>query len=170
MLLPARLPQIPQRTPIPPTKLDDYGFALQEQVLQTQPIGGAGASYTPPLSLVQVDTENVKVTFGQVNGITPTNVNTNIDVSSNDRPWNIYIHIEIDAAGIVTSAEIVGSDSAMPSDDIYDAYRLVGIAAVTDAVITEILTSSAWSQTFVPCGRNTSDPETTPGTYYWVVA
>ena len=170
MLSPARLPQIPQRTPIPPTKLDDYGFALQEQVLQTQPIGGAGASYTPPLSLVQVDTENVKVTFGQVNGITPTDVNTNIDVSGSNSTWAIYLHATLGADGIPTAVEVL-SDSAgsVPSDDSDDAYILVGEVTVSSDVIASINTSLAWSQTFVACGRDHDDPTTTPGTFYWVV-
>lgn len=170
MLLPARLPQIPERTPIPPSKLDDFGFALQEQILQTQPVGGAGATFTPPLYLVQVDTENVKVTFGQVNGITPTDVNTNIDVSGSDRTWNIYIHVTLDDEGDVTDAEIVGVDSGVPADDAFNAYRLVGQADVSGSVITDFRTSSAWSQTFVACGRDIEAPETIPGTYYWVVS
>lgn len=171
MLTPPRFPEIPKSVPISPTKPDDYGFAVQEQVLQTLPIGGAGASYTPPLSLVQVDTENVKVSFGQVNGITPTDVNTNIDVSGSNSTWAIYLHATLGSDGIPTAVEVL-SDSAgsVPSNDSDDAYILVGQVTVSGDVIASINTSLAWSQSFVACGRDPADPTTTPGTYYWVVA
>lgn len=133
--------------------------------------GGGGDEFTPPLYLVQVDAENVKVSFGQVNGITPTDVNTNIDVSGSNSTWAIYIEAVINPDGTLDTVAILSNSAGtIPSDFYGTAYKLVGLVTVSGDVISSINTSLAWSQTFVACGRDPDDPTTTPGTYYWVVA
>lgn len=133
--------------------------------------GGGEEGIVPPLYLVSVDSENVKVTFGQVNGITPTDVNTNIDVSGSDGTWAIYLHATLGADGVPTAVEVLSSSAGtVPSDDADNSYILVGQAVVASSLITTVNTSLAWSQTFTTCGRDSADPETTPGTYFWLVA
>lgn len=172
MLPPPKIAPIPEVKPFVPTKLDDFYFSEQDQIIQTEPIGGSGAGgVTPPLYLVAVDTENVKVTFGQVNGITPTDVNTSIDVSGTDGTWAIYLHADLGADGVPTAVEVLSSSAGtVPSDDADNSYILVGQAVVASSLITTVNTSLAWSQTFTTCGRDSADPETTPGTYFWLVA
>lgn len=132
--------------------------------------GGGGVGVTPPFWLVAVDTENVKVTFGQVNGITPTDVATNIDVSGTDGTWNIYMHLDLGSDGIPTAAEVLSNTTSVPSDDSTNAYRLIGTVTVSSGAITVVNPSMAWSQEFVTCGRDADDPGTTPGTYFWELA
>jgi hypothetical protein len=146
------------------------GFDRSIDELRSDPAGGGGAVGDWPFKLVAVDTTNVKVLFGTVNGITPTGVNTNIDISV-DATWTIYLHATLGADGIPTAVEVLSAaDTPVPSDDWDDAYILIGEADVSSSVITAVRPSLAWSQTFVACGRDPDDPTTTPGTYYWVVA
>jgi hypothetical protein len=170
MLRPPNIPPIPEKKPIEPTKLDDFFFSPQEQIIKTTPVGGGGG-IIPPLWLLQVDDENVKVTLGTVNDITPTGANANIDVSGSDGTWAIYLHADLNASGVPTAVEILSSSSGtVPADTFEDAYKLIGEVEVASSVITEVNATLGWSQTFVTCGRDPEDPETTPGTYYWVVA
>ena len=173
MLPPPKIAPIPEVKPFVPTKLDDFYFSEQAQIIQTEPIGGSGGGTVGdwPFKLVAVDTENVKVLFGQVNSITPTDVNVSIDVSGTDGTWAIYLELSLDTDGSVTSSSVLDDDTGSVPSDTYDfAYKLIGEVDVASSLITDVRPSLAWSQTFVTCGRDPEDPETTPGTYYWVVS
>jgi hypothetical protein len=115
--------------------------------------GGAGVNTSGdwPLKLVAVDTENVKVILGTVSGMTPSGINTNIDVSGTDGTWAIYMHVSI--SGTTPSGAEVLSDSAgtVPSDTSTDSYRLIGQVDVASSVITEVRPSMAWSQNVAIC-------------------
>lgn len=140
--------------------------------LQANEGGGGGGGVTPPFWLVEVDSENVKVTFGTVNGITPTDVNTNIDVSGAPGTWSIYLHATLGSDGVPTAVAVEndGGFGGVPTDDSGNAYILIGTVLVSGGAITAVNPSLAWSQTFVACGRNPEDPVGTPGTYYWELA
>lgn len=144
---------------------EQFGRSIDKLPDVSSPGGGGGGGVTPPLWLYAVDTENVKVTFGQVSGFTPTGVATNIDVSGTDGTWNIYMDATVDAAtGAVTAADVSSNTSTVPSDSSTHSYRLIGTVIVSSSLIVTVNPSMAWSQTFVAC---------TPGdstTYYWVVA
>jgi hypothetical protein len=126
--------------------------------------GGGGFDGEWPLKLVAVNTENVKVVFGTVNGFTPTDVETNIDVSGSDGTWAIYMQATISATSVTGAA--VGSDSggSVPSDDATNSYRLIGEVDVVSSVITAVRPAMAWSQEVVVCTAED------PSSFHWVAA
>lgn len=125
------------------------------------PGGGGSFDGDWPLKLVAVDTENVKVLLGTVNGESPTDINTNIDVSGTDATWAIYMHVSI--SGTTASGAEVLSDNTgtVPTDTATDSYRLIGEVDVSSSVITAVRPSMAWSQAVVVCTADTPP-------YYWV--
>lgn len=131
--------------------------------------GGGGGGVTPPLWLEGVDDTNVIVSAGTVNGVSATNTATNISISS-DATWNIYMALTLPSSGIPSAAVVTASTSAIPADTDAAAYRRIGTVVRASGVITSVTPVMAWSQEFVACGRDTADPTTTPGTYYWVVS
>ncbi len=131
--------------------------------------GGSGQSFVPPFCLEQVDDTKVKVKFAQVNGITPTGIETNIDVSVTDGTWSIYLDCTINDDGSLSAAAISSGTSGVPSDTSDHAYVLIGEVDVASSLITAVRYSLLFSQGFVACGRDAADPTTTPGTYYFFV-
>lgn len=146
---------------------DQFDRGIDE--LKTNPSGGGGRAFTPPLWLSQVNTTNVIVSAGTVNAVSATNTATNISISS-DATWNIYMSLTLPSSGIPSAAAVVASTSAIPSDTSTAAYRRIGTVVRASGAITSVTPTMAWSQEFVACGRDTADPTTTPGTYYWVVS
>lgn len=130
----------------------------------------ASGNFTPPLWLLKVDAGHVIVVFGQVNGITPTSVATNITVSGTNGTWSIYLDATINAAGTPTAVAVSAGTAGVPANTSTHAYRLIGEADVAAGVITAVRPNLAWAQEFVACGRDPADPATTPGTYHWQVA
>lgn len=126
--------------------------------------GGSPVDFSPPLWLTQVDSTNVIVAFGTVNGFTPTNVASNISISS-DATWNIYLDATVSATtGAVSAVTITASTSAIPADTSTHSYRRIGTVVRASGSITSVSPALAWSQEFVACtGGDTA-------TYHWVVA
>jgi hypothetical protein len=162
----------PLINPMPSMPAEQFGRGIDPPAGDSPPGGGGGGTAGDwPMKLVAVDDENVKVLLATVNGITPTDINTSIDVSGTNSTWAIYLHATLGADGIPTAVEVLSDDTnTIPSDDADNAYLKIGEVDVAAAVITEVRPSLAWSQTFVACGRDPADPTTTPGTFYWVVA
>lgn len=132
------------------------------------PGGGGTVDGEWPLKLTQVDTENVKALLGTINGFVPTDVNTNIDMSGEvDGTYYFFYHVTIDAAGSVTAAALEYNNTGVPTDSAYESYRLAGLVEVVSAELTSVTNSFGWSQSFSTCNRDSEDPETTPGQYYW---
>lgn len=131
---------------------------------------GGGAPFRPPLWLIRYSTTEVFVTAATVNGLTPTNIATAIDISASSTTWNIYLDATLGSDGIPTAVTVTASTSAIPADTSTHAYIAIGTAVVTAGEITSVSPTLAWSQTFVTCGRDSADPTTTPGTYFWQVA
>lgn len=162
------IPPISRRKVIGPDSI--YKFEPTEDVIQSEPVGGGSTSFVPPMCLEQVDDTNVKVKFGQVNSITPTGIATNIDVSGTDGTWSIYLDCTLDSAGAVTAAAVSSATTGVPADTYDHAYKLIGEADVASSLITAVRYSLLFSQGFVACGRDSADPSTTPGTFYFFVA
>jgi len=157
--------------PMPTMPAEQFGRSIDPPIGSGGGGGGGGSEFIPPCYLVGVDDENVKVTTATVNGIVPTGINANIDVSGTDGTWAIYLHATLGADGIPTAVEVLSDDTGVvPPDDADNAYLLIGMVTVATSVISVIEPTLAWSQTFSTCGRDSSDPITTPGTYYWNVA
>lgn len=125
--------------------------------------GGGNTTGDWPLKLVGVDTENVKVLLGTVNGGVPTSINTNIDVSGTDGTWAIYMHVSISGT-TASSPEVLSDDTnTVPSDSSTDSYRLIGEVDVASSVITEVRPSMAWSQNVTVCTADTPPYNWTTG-------
>ena len=150
-------------------KGDIYAFQPTIAETATEWTKAAGGSFIPPFCLEQVDDTNVKVKFGQVNGITPTDIETNIDVSMTDGTWSIYLDCTINDDGSLSAATVSSGTSGVPDDTSDHAYVLIGEADVASSLITAVRYSLLFSQGFVACGRDSADPATTPGTYYFFV-
>jgi hypothetical protein len=142
------------------------------------PGGGAGGSFTPPLWLTTPDATHLQVTFGQVSGITPSggwagggnDVGVPVLISGYaDGTYNIYLDATLPANGVPSAVQVTASTAAVPSNTSTHAYMLIGQAVIASGAVVSITPSLAWSQTFVTCGRDPSNPGTTPGTYFWVV-
>lgn len=124
------------------------------------PGGGGSFDGDWPLKLVAVDTENVKVLLGTVNGLIPTDVETNIDVSGTDGTWYFYMHASVSGTSISSPEVLSNVGGPVPSDTSTDTYRLIGQVDVASSVITGVRPSMAWSQNVSICTAD-SPP------YYW---
>lgn len=131
--------------------------------------GSGSGGIIPPLYLQKVDPANVFVTFGKVNGLTPTGVATNINVSGTNGTWSVYLNCTLSADGGVTAAAVNSAAAGVPADTSGSAYALIGEVDVSAGVITAVRPSLMFSQAFVACGRDSSNPTTTPGTYAFYV-
>jgi hypothetical protein len=141
-----------------------FGRTIDRIPAQQPGAGGGGATTGDwPLKLVAVDTENVKVLLGTVSGMTPTGINTSIDVSGTDATWAIYMHVAI--SGTTPSGAEVLSDNTgtVPSDSATDSYRLIGEVDVASGVITEVRPAMAWSQNVAICTADTPPYNWTTG-------
>lgn len=141
--------------------------------------GAAPAAFVPPLWLTSPDTTHLKVQFGTVNGITPSggwagggdDVGVSVDISGySNGTYNIYMNATLPASGVPSAVQVDASTSAVPSDTSTAAYRLIGTAGISSGAVTTVSPAMAWSQEFVTCGRDSADPTTTPGTYFWELA
>ena len=132
--------------------------------------GGGGGGFIPPMWLRRYSSTEVYVTAATVNGLTPTNIATAIDISASSTTWNVYLDATLGSDGIPTAVTVTASTSAIPADTSTHAYIAIGTAVVAAGEITSVSPTLAWSQTFVTCGRDSADPTTTPGTYFWQVA
>jgi len=132
---------------------------------------GGGGAFTPPMWLKKSSSTEILVTDATVNGINPTNIATPIDISGTDSTWSIYLHATLGSDGVPIAVEVLTDDTnSIPSDDSGNSYMRIGSAVVSSSTVSSVSPTLAWSQTFVTCGRDPDDPETTPGTYYWQVA
>ena len=141
--------------------------------------GGGGGGIIPPLWLESADSTHLSVRFGTVNGIIPSggwagggdDVGVNVDISGyTDGTYNIYVHCTLGSDGIPTAVEVLSSTSAVPTDDSGNSYRLNSRAVIASGAVFSIQPDMAWAQEFVTCGRDSADPSTIPGTYYWELA
>lgn len=152
--------------PLNPQRGTPYNY-FDRSVDKNPPGGGpgGGGSFDGdwPLKLVAVDTENVKVLLGTVSGMTPTGINTSIDVSGADGTWAIYMHVSISGT-TPSGAEVLSSSAGtVPSDSATDSYRLIGEVDVASSVITEVRPSMAWSQNVAICTADTPPYNWTTG-------
>ena len=111
----------------------------------------------------------VNVRFGTVGNNVPAGVGTDINLTMPNSNTTIYLNITIDNNAFVTAASI--NTGAVPSPNTSTkAYALIGNVRVINNVVSVIDQSLLYSQTFVACNRNTSDPTTAPGTYFLQVS
>lgn len=145
-----------------------------EQAASTGALGGASVTANNlgflPFGINDRSTNNnaalINVRYATVGAIVPAGIATDISVSANT---TLYLNITIDNNATVTAASV--NTGAVPSPNTSTkAYALIGNVVVASNVVTQIDQALLFSQTFVACNRNTSDPTTTPGTYYLQVS
>ena len=156
---------------------EQFGRSIDPPMADGGP--GGGAPFLPPLWLIAADGTHLKVMFGQVNLITPSggwagggnDVGVNVDISGySDGTYNVYLNATLGADGVPTAVEVDANTSAVPANSTYQSCNLIGIAEIAGGAIVSVTTNLAWAQTFVTCGRDATDPATTPGTYFWELA
>lgn len=112
---------------------------------------------------------SVNVRFATVGNNIPAGIGADINLSIPNSNTSIYLNITIDNNATVTAASV--NTGAVPSPNTATkAYSLIGQVQVINNVVSVINQALLYSQTFVACNRNTSDPATTPGTYFLQVS
>lgn len=137
--------------------------------------GGGGGAGNVALPFQINDTSpnanfaSVNVRFGTVGGNIPAGIATDINLSIPNSNTEIYLNITIDNNAAVTAASI--NTGATPSPNTATkAYARIANVQVINNLVTVISQDLLFSQSFVACNRNTSDPATTPGTYFLQVS
>jgi hypothetical protein len=111
----------------------------------------------------------VNVRFGTIGNNVPTGVGTDFTLSIPNSNTTFYANITIDNNATVTGVTINTGSVPTPNTST-KAYSLIGNVQVVNNIVTVIDQSLLFSQTFVACNRNTSDPTTTPGSYFLQVS
>lgn len=112
---------------------------------------------------------SVNVRFATVGNNIPAGIGSDIALSIPNSNTTVYLNITIDNNATVTACSI--NTGAVPSPNTATkAYSLIGNVQVVNNIVTVIDQALLLSQTFVACNRNTSDPATTPGTYFLQVS
>lgn len=135
---------------------------------------GATAGSTPlPFQIndtsANANIATVNVRFGTIGAIVPTGVGTDFTLTIPNSNTTLYANITIDNNATVTSVSI-NTGSVPTPNTATKAYSLIGNVQVVNNIVTVIDQSLLFSQSFVVCGRNNADPNTTPGTYYLQVS
>ncbi len=111
----------------------------------------------------------VNVRIASVGGILPNGIATNIPLTTPNSNTTIYLNITIDNNATVTAASI--NTGALPTPNTYTkAYARIANVQVLNSNVYIIDQDLLFSQSFVACGRDKSDPNTTPGTYFLQVS
>jgi hypothetical protein len=132
--------------------------------------GGGGGEMVLPFKIVDVspdeDTPTIKVTYGTVMDILPTDVDTDLACAAT---MTFYLDCTIDTVGVVTAVELANGASVPANSDTH-AYLLVGVVTITGTVVSAISQSLYFSQGFKACDRVVvDDVVTVRGTYEFFV-
>lgn len=152
--------------------LDLSAFDARLRAVEGAPSGGA-ANVSLPFQINDTSANNtvatVNVRFATVGNIIPTGIGSDISLTIPNSNTTLYLNITIDNNATVTAASI--NTGSVPSPNTSTkAYSLIGNVQVVNNIVTVIDQALLFSQTFVACNRNTSDPGTTPGTYFLQVS
>ena len=131
--------------------------------------GATSITYYPPFWLYSTSTSTVQVKAGTVNGVQATSTNTDFTLTGTNTHL-FYLKADLTTTGTVTTATVLTTTATIPADTSSIAYTTIGTAVTSSSTITQVNPMLAWSQTFVACGRDSANPTSTPGTYYWVVS
>jgi len=135
--------------------------------------GGGGSNTILPFQISDISPNanfaSVNVRYGTIGNNVPTGVGVAFNLSIPNSNTTFYANITIDNNATVTGVTI--NTGSVPSPNTSTkAYAFIGNVQVVNNIVTVIDQSLYLSQSFVACNRNTSDPATTPGTYYLQVA
>jgi hypothetical protein len=138
--------------------------------IASQPESGGGGDMTLPFKIVDVSpdasTPKIKVIYGTVMDILPTDVNTDLACAATT---TYYLDCTISTAGNVTAAALANGAS-VPADSDTHAFLLVGVVTITGTVVSAIAQSLYFSQGFKACDRVVVEGAVTErGTYEFFV-
>lgn len=136
--------------------------------------GGAPTDIQFPFQITESATAlNVKVRYGTVMDIAPTDVATDLALTD-DATNYIYIQNTLDVDGNVTASAIGVNTTGLPANDTDNAYILIGNAVCAAGAVTLINQAITHSLRFAACGRTNNGGEppvvTADGSYeFWGV-
>lgn len=106
-------------------------------------------------STVGPDAAKVRVTFGQVNSITPTIATVALDNATTPEltvvSGVVYLKINVDGSGLVTSVEVLNAAS-IPAETATEGYITIATVTVTSDAVTAINQSVTHSLGHQKCG------------------
>jgi hypothetical protein len=142
-----------------------------DQILSPTAGGGGGIEFPFQLQDTSVGggspVPQINVRYGTLQDVAPTNVGTDIVVSSGTNYF--YLDLEVDVDGVIVSATLTNDTSPQPSDGDYHGYILLGEADSDGSVVTDIRQAATHSLRFSMCNRIVSEGELlAPGSYeFW---
>jgi hypothetical protein len=135
--------------------------------------GAIGSNATFPFQINDTSPNanyaSVNVRYGSIGAIIPNGISADIPLTIPNSNTSLYLEITIDANAAVTAVNVNTGATPTPNT-AYAAYAHIGNVRVIDNIVSVIDQDLMFSQSFVSCNRNTSDPETTPGTYFLQVS
>lgn len=142
-------------------------FGKDIDKIESTPAGGG--RLTHPFQIQRVDSDTINVRFGTMQDIAPTNVATNIDLTTNGT-HTVYLEVEVDIDGEVIGVVLLTGTTGQPADADYFGYITLGEVVVASGVITAINQAATHSLRMAMCGREVSAGPTLDerGTYqFW---
>jgi hypothetical protein len=162
------IPSPVQRAPRLVTQTPTAQFGKDIDVIRGDPAGGGGPP-KHPFQILKVDDDTINVRYGTLQDIAPTNVATDIDLST-DGTHTVFLDVEIDINGVVLAVTLSTATTGQPADSDYHGYITLGDVVVASAVITTINQAATHSIRTAMCGRVVSEGPTLDarGTYeFW---
>src|SRR5260221_690748 len=126
---------------------EQYGRSIDRFPNESQGASAPATATIPPLWLTSPNATHLKISFGQVNGITPSggwagggdDVGVLVDISGYSAgTYNIYVDATLPANGVPTAVTITSSTSAVSAHNRTHAYRLNGQAVVAAGAVPSI--------------------------------
>ncbi len=147
------------------------GFSREMDQIKSPPPSGGGAitlPFTVKDTSPDTSTPTINVIYGTVMDLPPTDIATDIALTD-DATNTIYLDNTLDSAGNVTASAVMVTTGSLPASSGFSAILLIGVAVAASGVIASISQSLYFSQGFSCCGRDSADPDTTPGVYEFFV-
>jgi len=115
---------------------------------------------------------NVTVQSGSVNDVIPTGIAPTLQSLTSAGTWRVYLDCTVDASGTVTAVAVGVVNGEQPANSPAHAYitlATVAVGAITGGFsVTSISQLATHSLRFEACGRDSGNPDSTPGAYnFW---
>lgn len=133
---------------------DPTGLGSDEQfdVAHNQIVGGGGGGHA--FQLVQTGATTIKIRYGTVNGIAPSQVDVNFDNATefNVGSVSFWLDVTFNSTGSVTGVNIQTRTSSPPSPTTTNGYLQIGSTYSNGSEITSVAQNISGSQSVASCG------------------